>query len=127
MNVQRVVTALGFSIAGLVHATPARSDIMDCNGRIVSSGDSLAQVQQICSDPDAATHRIEVRTVRGPDHCCQRGGRTVCRPGDEYTVEVVVDDWTYDFGRNRFVRYLHFEQGRLLSIATGSYGQKPPR
>lgn len=30
--------------------------------------------------------------------------------------------WTYDFGRQSFVRFLEFEGGRIMRIRTGSYG-----
>jgi hypothetical protein len=127
MKAHRVVTAMGLSIGCSMLTVSARSDLMDCRGRIVSTGDSLSEVRELCSDPDTASHRIEIRTIRGPDRCCTHHGRTECRPGDEITIVVEVDDWTYDFGRNRFVRYLRFERGHLTSIATGSYGRKPPQ
>ena len=37
---------------------------------------------------------------------------------------VVIDEWTYDLGTHSLVRYLTFEQGRLLRVATGGYGNK---
>lgn len=127
MKVRKVVTALGISVGALTQAASARSDMMDCNGRIVSPGDALSQVRALCSDPDTAAHHTEIRSIRGPDRCTTHAGRTVCRPGDEIVIVVEVDDWTYDFGSNRFVRYLRFEQGRLVSIDTGGYGRKPPQ
>jgi hypothetical protein len=45
----------------------------------------------------------------------------------EETVEVIVDEWTYDFGKNRFIRYLTFEQGKLVRITAGRYGRKDAR
>ena len=45
---------------------------------------------------------------------------------EEYTVEVTIDEWTYDFGSNRFLQFLKFEQGRLVRLQSGSYGQKDP-
>jgi hypothetical protein len=45
----------------------------------------------------------------------------------ERTIEVVIDDFTYDFGKNRFIEFLHFEDGRLLSVSEGGYGYKEPR
>jgi len=37
---------------------------------------------------------------------------------------IQMDVWAYDFGSNRFVRYLHFENGRLVRIETGEKGSK---
>jgi hypothetical protein len=42
----------------------------------------------------------------------------------ERTVEVVVDEWTYDMGPHDFVRYLKFEHDKLLTVTTGGYGTK---
>lgn len=39
------------------------------------------------------------------------------RPG-----QAMIEVWTYDFGRNSFVRFLEFESGRLVRIRTGGYG-----
>jgi len=38
------------------------------------------------------------------------------------TVTVRVERWTYDLGRNRLVRFVRFENGRVAEVTTGSYG-----
>jgi hypothetical protein len=45
-----------------------------------------------------------------------------CERVEEYSIDVVIDEWTYDFGRYRFVRYLTFIDGKLSSVETGGYG-----
>ncbi|HSU41365.1 MAG TPA: DUF2845 domain-containing protein [Polyangiaceae bacterium] len=115
--------------AGLVCAlfSPrAAADSLRCGDRLASTGDSTYEVQSICGEPDAAVHRVEYRTVRirVPAPCHDEHGCRRCDAEVERTVEVVVDDWTYDFGRNRFVEYVGFENGRLVSIREGSYGHK---
>lgn len=39
--------------------------------------------------------------------------------------EVLVEEWVYDFGRNRFLRFLRFENGRLVAVLDGRKGAKP--
>jgi uncharacterized membrane protein len=80
----------------------------------------------VCGDPDDATQRVEYRTVRGrvAGPCTRSGDKIVCSQTKEQVVEVVIDEWTYDFGRNRFIEYLTFEQGRLVSVRSGGYGHK---
>jgi hypothetical protein len=39
-------------------------------------------------------------------------------------VEIVIDEWTYDFGPQKFVQHLIFEQGRLVFVVAGHRGQK---
>ena len=123
------VWAGGFALAALAAAPSARADSLACNGRIVSTGDSRYEVKSICGEPDDASQRVEYRTVRGrvAGPCTRNGGKITCSDTREIVVEVVIDEWIYDFGRNRFVEYLTFEQGKLVSVRTGSYGHKPPR
>lgn len=62
---------------------------------------------------DEARQRLasgEFRTVR-----VWGSGRAL-----EQTVEVAIDEWTYDFGPHRFVQHLTFEQGKLqTALARG--------
>ena len=37
---------------------------------------------------------------------------------------VRLDEWTYDLGPQRFVRYVYFENSRVVSTATGRRGTK---
>jgi hypothetical protein len=41
---------------------------------------------------------------------------------EEREVEILVDEWTYDFGSDRFVRYVAFENARVVGVTTGAYG-----
>ena len=116
--------------AGLSVSSSARADSLSCDGRIVSSGDSRYDVRAVCGEPDDASQRVEYRTlsgrVAGP---CARdaSGRIRCQNTREEVIEVVIDEWIYDFGKNRFIEYLTFEQGHLLSVREGTYGHKPPQ
>jgi len=35
---------------------------------------------------------------------------------------VTVEEWEYNLGPTRFIRYLQFENGRLIRIIDGDYG-----
>lgn len=116
-----------FALGALAVAGDARAESMSCNNRLVSTGDSLYKVRSLCGEPDAAERRVELRTVKHRvRHSCDDDKDVVCEHVVERTIEVVVDDWTYDFGRNRFIRYVTFEQGSLKSVRVGSYGYKDP-
>jgi hypothetical protein len=114
-------------LAALAVSPSARADSLSCNYRIVSSGDSRHEVRSVCGEPDDATQRVEYRTLRGrvAGPCARDGKRVRCSQTRETVVEVVIDEWVYDFGRNRFIQYLTFEQGRLVTVRSGSYGHKP--
>lgn len=104
----------------------AHADGMRCGSRLVSQGDLLYDVRSRCGDPDAASQHIEYRTVRTfvNGACYEEQGQVRCGRFIERTVEIVVDEWVYDRGSHRFVRYLTFEQGRLATVRTGRYGNK---
>ena len=119
------LAALAALAATGLASAPARADGMQCGNRLVSSGDTLYQVRSTCGEPDDARHRIEYRTVRVPGRCFDDDGRRRCETETERTIEVVIDEWVYDFGKNRFLEYLCFEQGRLVRVSEGSYGHKP--
>lgn len=107
-------------------AAPVAADGMSCGNRLVTKGDSLYQVRSICGEPDDARRRVETRTERRRVQVpCEHGSR--CERTVEHTIDVVVDEWTYDFGRQRFLRFLTFVDGRLAAIQTGGYGSRDDR
>lgn len=117
----RMIPVLG--AASALFAVPSQADSLRCGDRLASTGASLYDVKSICGAPDDMMHRTEYRTVRarvgGP---CAPGVR--CGSVVEHTVEISIDEWTYDFGRRRFVQHLTFEQGELIAVRDGNYGHK---
>jgi hypothetical protein len=125
--------ATSFLVAGVLLLAGGRADAdsMRCGNRLVSSGDSLYEVAQTCGAPDAREHRVEHHTVRSrvPAACPVGSGaptppRGGCHVIVEKTVPVVIDEWTYDFGKNRFIQRVRFEQGQLVRVASAGYGYK---
>ena len=91
-------------------------------GRLVEEGDRPPEVQNRCGDPDTADTREEHRTLRKTVWTYVDGvpiGKEI-----EYTVSVMIDEWTYDLGPNRFVRHLIFEDGRLIRVWTADRGHR---
>jgi hypothetical protein len=120
-----VVVALAtlFAGGGIVPSAPeARTDAgFRCpGGRLVSTGDPMYEVREKCGEPDAVLQRTEKRKIKVR---VRRGG-----PADreeiteEREIEVLVDEWTYDFGSDRFIRYVAFENARVVGVTTGWYG-----
>jgi hypothetical protein len=121
------IAALGTAAIVAASAKPslAGTDGMRCGQRLVSSGDSTYQVRSLCGEPAATDRRVETRVerrrVRGP--CFKdQSGQLRCERDEAVSIDVVIDDWTYDFGPRRFVHYLTFENGKLVRVATGGYG-----
>jgi hypothetical protein len=122
-----VAAAIG---ALLLTASGAQADGLRCNGRIVSTGDTLYQVRSLCGEPDDAQHRIETRTVRQRVRVAcgrEREPNAQCDTTVERSTDVVIDDWTYDFGRQSFIRFLTFVDGHLARVQTGGYGTRDDR
>jgi len=105
-------------------ASEAQADGMRCGQRLVSRGDSLYRVRSVCGEPNDAQRRVvtqtERRRVSAP--CGDGRSETRCARNEEFSRDVVVDEWIYDLGVQRFVRYLTFVDGRLATVATGGYG-----
>jgi hypothetical protein len=116
------------ALAGLVFVGhDSRADSLRCGDQLASNGASLYEVKTICGDPEMATQRVEQRTVytRVAGPCVVVQGRTVCGSTVQQIIDIVVDDWTYDFGNNRFIEFVRFENGRLTQVTHGGYGKKP--
>src|ERR1041384_2601255 len=102
------------ALLGLMVSHASLADNMRCGDKLVYSGDSTYTVRTKCGEPDDAVHRTEFRTVchEVSAPCEDRQSRAKCSRSVETSVEVIIDDWTYDFGSNRFLQYLRFEDGR---------------
>ena len=100
---------------------------MRCEGKLVSEGDTQYEVRSRCGSPDQSTQRVEQRMVRRwVSAPCQRlpTGQVQCGYLEEQIVQVTVEEWLYDLGPHSLIRFLTFEQGRLVRVTTGSYGVK---
>ena len=98
-----------------------------CGQSLVDVGSYREDVIEKCGEPESIDTHIEVRGVNN-----RLGGRTRPSPrnsihfGQQYwtEIEVVVEEWIYDFGPRRFRYYLRFENGRLAemkSLGKGHY------
>ena len=116
MGIRSVLLILLLLVASSVSASDFR-----CGSHIISPGDRKFDVLRKCGNPDNIEAREEVRIKRGL-------GTYVFLPGEEppgflFAKELVtVEEWEYNLGPGRFIRYLTFEKGRLIKITTGDYG-----
>jgi hypothetical protein len=114
-----VLGAIGAaSLAGSAHADGS----LRCKTRLISPGAAAYEVRTACGTPDDTQTRTESRTVRRAVSVpCATG---VCTTMVDDTVTVNIEEWVYDFGRQRFIQYLTFESGKLIHIRSGNYGKK---
>ena len=81
-----------------------------CGDRIISTGDTKADVLLRCGEPFYKTsHQEELK-----DRIDGIAG---------HSVFVAVEEWTYNFGPQRFLRIITFRNGTVVDIRTGGYGR----
>jgi hypothetical protein len=97
----------------------ARAEGLECRGRLVSEGDSKVDLLGKCGEPTRRDQREEERATLLFDPTSQTSV--------EKRVRVVVEQWTYDQGSNRFVRFVTLENGKVRRVETGGYGSAGAR
>ena len=119
-----VAAALGLL---LFAATPALA--FRCGSRIVSEGDHYSKVLKYCGEPVGVQERViyrEGRTrprfrVEGPNGL--EYDREVLQYERSY-VEVLVEEWTYNFGPRRLMQLVRFENGFVVNVDQLGYGYR---
>jgi Protein of unknown function (DUF2845) len=88
-----------------------------CGTRVITTGMQAAEVGAACGEPAEVTHDAILRR------------QTIWRQGRPWTshdpVEVPVERWLYNFGPNRLMCRLRFDDGVLVEITTLGYGYNP--
>lgn len=108
-------------------ATPALA--FRCGNRIVSEGDHYSKVLKYCGEPVGVQERVIYREgvtrprfrVEGPNGL--RYDEEVLRYDRSY-VEVLVEEWTYNFGPRRLMQLVRFENGFVVEVDRLGYGYR---
>lgn len=95
---------LGIAILLTASAIPlANADSLRCGRHLVGTGDRMFLVRELCGEPDIKVVLHSVYTARFG-----------FLPYDE--------EWQYNFGPQKLMRFLRFHNGRLASVKTGPHG-----
>ncbi|HEU0195764.1 MAG TPA: DUF2845 domain-containing protein [Nevskiaceae bacterium] len=94
------------AVLGTAFPLPATASLQ-CGGRIVSVGATMAEVEARCGVP----------AFRDPESYALPRGRGLA---DDSEL------WTYNFGPNRLLQILRFRDGRLQDIRSDGYGFAGP-
>ena len=109
----------------LLLAAPSQALDSDfrCGNEIISVGNRKFDVLRKCGEPANVDVRQEIRTrnlgsvVLGPDN------RVQIYPAPFLVDELVtIEEWEYNLGPAKFIRYLTFENSSLVDITLGDYG-----
>jgi len=90
-------------------ASASSSGTFRCGSNLVSVGNTKAEVLIKCGAPD------------WKDDWTSEVINNV-NTADELRVSIDRERWLYNLGPNSFLRFLLFENGRLIKISTGGYG-----
>jgi hypothetical protein len=92
-----------------------------CGPNIISLGARKSEVLRKCGEP-ASTETWEAVRYKS-----SAGSRPVLPDEDlsrPFLIKelVTIEEWEYNLGPGQFLRFLRFENGRLIRITTGDYG-----
>ena len=97
-----------------------------CGNRLVSEGDPAARVLKICGEPAGVQQRVIYRTgftrPRFRDYGPGVHFHREVLSYDRSYEEVLVEEWTYNFGPRRLMQLVRFENGFVADIKQLGYG-----
>ena len=91
----------------LLSVSPTTALGFKCGRSIINEGKSIGYVLDRCGQPSYSQEHTEYRVLRYTP--------TAPYPGivEERAIPIIIQEWRYNFGPNRFMRYLRFENGIL--------------
>jgi hypothetical protein len=95
----------------LAFSGPAAADSMRCGSKLMTDGDPADKVEAYCGQP-VSIERHEI--LRGYSYHNNVPVHS--------SYEVSVELWTYNFGPNKLMYRLRFEDGLLVDVDTLSHG-----
>lgn len=115
---------IAFTLIGLVGSD---AQALRCGTRLVSQGDTRAQVVAICGQPDDVSSYVVQRSsgaFHGDLFAFTRRGYVVRSGwnGPQVVMSVQVDEWLFNFGSRNLMQRVVFENGRVERIESLGYG-----
>lgn len=113
----------GLVLASLIVPLRGEAATLRCGSSLVSDGASTTDTLMKCGEPMDKQIRQESTSTR--NRARQRGQRG--QRGEDssttQTVTVQVEEWTYNFGPNRFMQVVTFTDGKLTDVRSTTYGK----
>ena len=100
---------------------------MRCGTHIITRGDLQAKVLRYCGEPAQTSSRFITRAsaynAYGVRHR-NRADKSIAGGGNYYyfSEEILVEDWVFNFGPNKLMRRVTFENGEVVEVDTLDYG-----
>jgi hypothetical protein len=106
--------------------TIASANAFRCGTKLVSAGDFKPRVLAECGEPSHIEVWQEERVYDyfAPFYTNDDFDRERRRYRKPILVRelITIERWTYNLGSHKLIRYLTFENGRLVLVATGEHG-----
>ena len=91
-------------------AVPAHA--FPCGQRIITRGDHADKLRRYCGEPVSVERRYSERGYIDQFNRRLRG----------YTEELIIEEWTYNFGPRHLMRVVRLENGYVADVKTLGYG-----
>ena len=119
----RTMAALCVLALAFILSAPEEAFAVRCGNKLLSIGDTKAEVIRKCGQPTWQDSWQEERIERVfAKPYSLKGPFSGTRVPLATVVHVTLDEWVYNFGPSYFMRTLRFENNRLTEIETGDYG-----
>ncbi len=98
---------------------PTRGDAasLRCGSDLISDGASKVDVLLKCGEPMFKETRTEYEGVK------QKYKGTQTDVTTEQVIQKTIDEWTYNYGPQRLMQVVVFENGKLVDVRSGTYGR----
>jgi Protein of unknown function (DUF2845) len=99
----------------LLSVSPTTALAFYCGRSIINEGKSIDYVLDKCGQPSYSQEHTEYRVLRYTPPASYPGIVPAPYPGivEERAIPIIIQEWKYNFGPNRLMRYLRFENGIL--------------
>jgi hypothetical protein len=123
----RLLLAAG--IACLV--LPLDAMAMRCGNHLISKGDTQAKVLKYCGQPSQTKGHLGLRSGIYRNSSARQGGdpeKDLLYSRGHFIPygrrEVLVEDWVFNFGPNKLMRQVTFENGIVENVVEIGYGYR---
>jgi hypothetical protein len=124
MNSMPVNRLLSLSIVSTFLLAPANAQAMRCGTSLVTEGDTQEEVLRNCGEPVQTNSRY---ITRGASYSNLHFGNSISgstRGQYFFAEEVLVEEWIFNFGPNKLMRKVSFENGIVADVQTLDYGYR---
>ena len=127
MTKRKKSCVVGFLLASYMLFTNLAVAGIRCGTQVINEGDSSQYVEKVCGSPELKQQRFVIVTRGVEGNTTVSNGRRYRSSQNveqylEYSEQVIIDEWEYNFGPNRLKKKVIFENGRITSIETAGYG-----